>query len=116
MDPILDIRPVRPGHSTYSLRAPGQPPRPSNEFFDSLDQCMADAARALLLYFERVQVHVRGLPIGTYASVRLLDEPLRIGRELQERFVRVYGEAWAESEPAPLGARASGCALRSTSH
>ncbi|MDQ7958540.1 MAG: hypothetical protein REJ24_13085 [Rhodocyclaceae bacterium] len=92
MDPILDIRPVRPGLFTYSLRAPGQPPRPSNECFDSLDQCMSDAARALLNYFERVQVYMQGLPIGTYSPVRLLDEPLRIARELQERFRRVHGE------------------------
>ena len=53
---------------------------------------MSDAALALLNYFERVQMSMQGLPIGTYSSVRLLDEPLRIARELQERFRRVSGE------------------------
>jgi len=104
MDPILDLRPVRPGLFTYHLRAPGQPARPCNHYFDSMEQCMEDAACALLNYFEHVQLHLQGLPFGTYPVSRLLHEPGRIAEELGDRFARVYGHG-APASRRPHSAR-----------
>lgn len=72
MDPILDIKNVRADLFTYSLRAPGQPARLGGEFFESVDYCLYDAAQALDNYFEHVQVHARGFPLGTFRVGRLL--------------------------------------------
>lgn len=92
MDPILDIRPVRPGRFTYSLRAPGQPPRPCDDFFDSLGLCVGDASCGLLNYFDHVQVHVHGLPVGRFAVARMASDRQRVAGELRERFACFYGE------------------------
>ena len=71
MDPILDIRPVRADLFTYSLRAPGQPARLFDDCFGSADFCLHDAAQALSNYFERVELHAAGRPLGKFSLARL---------------------------------------------
>ncbi|WP_225782034.1 hypothetical protein [Xenophilus sp. Marseille-Q4582] len=71
MDPILDIRPVRADLFTYSLRAPGQPPRLVDDYFGPLERCLWDAGEALNHYFERVELHLAGRPLGAVPLQRL---------------------------------------------
>lgn len=67
MDPILDIRPVRADEFTYSLRAPGQPPRLVDDYYGPLDHCLRDAGQVLTHYFDRVELQLTGRPLGVVA-------------------------------------------------
>lgn len=71
MDPILDIWSIRPDLFTYSLRAPGQPARLFDDCFGTADFCLHDAAQALSNYFERVELHAAGQPVGIFALERM---------------------------------------------
>lgn len=96
MDPILEIRRLRADLFTYSLRAPGQPPRLVEDYFVSVEQCLRDAAEALHHYFDRVELHLADTPLGTVA-VEHLRCPLR-RQQLLQRLQRGL----------PTGARLSG--------
>ncbi|WP_399683287.1 hypothetical protein [Xenophilus sp.] len=85
MNPILDLRPVRPGVYTYSLRAPGQPGQPGHpcpDFFESIADCLHDAASSLMSYFERVDVRLGGRPAGIYAVHAVAADPDTIAADL----------------------------------
>lgn len=71
MDPILDIRPVRADLFTYSLRAPGHPPRLVNDFFGPAEWCLHDAAEALNHYFDGVELQLAGEPLGVITLAQL---------------------------------------------
>lgn len=71
MDPILDIRCVRAELFTYSLRAPGQPPRLVDDFYGPMEHCLYDAADALHHYFDRVELQLAGASLGTVALAQL---------------------------------------------
>ena len=82
MNPILDLRPVRPGVYTYSLRAPGQPGHPCPDFFESVAACLHDAASSLMSYFERVDVRLGGHPAGVYAVRAVAADPDTVAADL----------------------------------
>lgn len=71
MDPILDLRRVRAELFTYSLRAPGQPPRLADDFYGPMEHCLHDAADALHHYFDRVELQLTGVSLGTVALAQL---------------------------------------------
>ncbi len=71
MDPILDLRCVGAELFTYSLRAPGQPPRLEDDFYGPMEHCLRDAADALHHYFDRVELRLSGGSLGTVALAQL---------------------------------------------
>lgn len=100
MDPILEIRRLRADLFTYSLRAPGQPPRLVEDYFVSVEQCLGDAAEALHHYFDRVELHLADTPRGTVA-VEHLRCPVR-RQQLLQRLQRLQGECrLGRGRPAP---------------
>lgn len=98
MHPILDIRTIRIDRFTYSLGAARQLVRPCEDLFDSIDRCLRDAGEALATYFDHVQIFYAGIPLGTHAVAKLVDDTLGLLEDLRRRLVailRVRAARWA---------------------
>ena len=107
MDPILDIRPVRADLFTYSLRAPGQPPRLVDDFFGPAEGCLHDAAEALNHYFDGVELQLAGEPLGVITLAQLHCPVHR-----QQILTRVQACLAVATRRASLGGAQGGCGGR----
>ncbi len=90
MQPILDIRTVRPDLYTYSLGAPPAAELQCGDFFDTAERCLLDAGQGLYLYFDRVQIRFAGFALGSYPVARMVEDPLGLFQELVACVLRVY--------------------------
>jgi hypothetical protein len=85
MQPILDIRTVRPDLYTYSLGAAAQGVLPRDDFFETAEHCLQDAGEGLSLYFDSVQICFAGFALGSYPVARMVQDPMGLFRELMAR-------------------------------
>jgi hypothetical protein len=82
MQPILDIRSVRPDLYTYSLGAVPAAELQCGDFFDTAERCLLDAGQGLYRYFDQVQIRFAGLALGSYPVARMVEDPLGLLQEL----------------------------------
>ncbi|VTU14909.1 hypothetical protein H6CHR_00055 [Variovorax sp. PBL-H6] len=103
MQPILDIRSVRPDLYTYSLGAAPAAELQCGDFFDTAERCLLDAGQGLYLYFDRVQIRFAGFSLGSYPVARMVEDPMGLFQELVACVLRVY-RASAAPRRAPAQA------------
>ncbi|VTU17794.1 hypothetical protein H4CHR_00058 [Variovorax sp. PBS-H4] len=82
MEPILDIRSVRPDLYTYSLGAAPAAELQCGDFFETAERCLLDAGQGLHRYFDQVQIRFAGLALGSCTVARMLEDPLGLFQEL----------------------------------
>jgi hypothetical protein len=89
MQPILDIRSVRPDLYTYSLGAAPAAELQCGDFFDTAERCLYDAGQGLYCYFDSVQIRFAGFALGSYPVARMVEDPPGLFQELMVRALRV---------------------------
>ncbi|MGK6309444.1 hypothetical protein [Variovorax sp. DT-64] len=89
MQPILDIRSVRPDLYTYSLGAAPAAELQCGDFFDTAEHCLFDAGRGLYRYFDSAQIRFAGFALGSYPVARMVEDPLGLCQELMVRALRI---------------------------
>lgn len=89
MQPILDIRSVRPDLYTYSLGAVPAAELQCGDFFDTAERCLLDAGQGLYSYFDSVQIRFAGLALGSYPVARMVEDPLGLFQELMGCVLRI---------------------------
>jgi hypothetical protein len=82
MQPILDIRSVRPDLYTYSLGAAPAAELECGDFFDTAERCLFDAGQGLYRYFDSVQIRFAGFALGSFPVARMVEDPLGLFQEL----------------------------------
>ena len=82
MQPILDIRSVRPDLYTYSLGAAPAAELECGDFFDTAERCLLDAGLGLYHYFDQVQIRFAGSALGSFPVARMVEDPLGLFQEL----------------------------------
>ena len=104
MQPILDIRSVRPDLYTYSLGAAPAAELECGDFFDTAERCLFDAGQGLYRYFDSVQIRFAGFALGSFPVARMVEDPLGLfvpGRSLQ---VVQHGSGWGYNLTLTTGA------------
>jgi hypothetical protein len=85
MEPSLDIRKLRPGLYTYRLTVGGGPFGESPEAFETISECLHDAAREVGDEMLAVRVSYGATGLGSFPLGRLLNDPTGLADELMER-------------------------------
>lgn len=85
MQPTLDIQKVQPDLFTYALAAAAAPGLPCGNFFVTVVSVLHDAGRLLSRYFDRVEIRLAGVTLGSFPVKHLVHDPASVFKALMER-------------------------------
>lgn len=85
MEPSLDIRKLRPGLYAYSLTVGGEPLTNPADAFQTISECLQDAAQALGDGFPSVRICYGSTGLGSFPVGCLERDPDGLADEMMER-------------------------------